>query len=294
MLVRHLRLVHGYLPGKNLHLKCVQTGCGSVFGTFSGFRKHLNTKHTEYIDKQVDTDAIVSSAGETMAAHRDETDTTLVVDEMATTSELLRNSNRNTLDMCATAIAQLKATGLSQSTVNSFVSTMEEVVSEIHSQAEDAALQCLSAQDTENKNKIKQALEKLENPFTSLNSEAKRNKHYRDRWGNVEPIEKVLGTRFDSRRNRTTGTYDQVIVTDKFAYVPILETLKMIFQNPELVQDMLKPRYMPKKGVFADLRDGTYFKESPIFSKKFPCRFRFFMTTLKRQIPWVLKRVYTN
>lgn len=41
-LLRHFRLVHGFVPGKTLRLKCVEAGCGSVFGTFSGFRKHLH------------------------------------------------------------------------------------------------------------------------------------------------------------------------------------------------------------------------------------------------------------
>ena len=169
--------------------------------------------------------------------------------------------------MCASAVAQLKAAGLSQSTVNSFVSSMEEVVSEIHCHAKDAALWCLSTEDKENKNRIEQSFQKLENPFTALNSEVKRNKHFKQKWGNVEPVEKVLGTRFDSRRNKTTGTYDQVVVTDKFAYVPILETLKTIFQNPEL-PDMVKPRHISKEGVYIDLRDATYLKESPLFSIK--------------------------
>lgn len=142
------------------------------------------------------------------------------VEETATTSTL---SNSSTLDMCATAIAQLKAAGLSQSNVNTFVSSMEEVIFEIQSQAKDVALQCLSPQNTENTNKIEQSFQKLENPFTPLNTEAKLNKHLREKWGLIEPVEKVLGTRFDSRRNKTTGTYDQVIVTDRFAYVPMLE-----------------------------------------------------------------------
>ncbi|XP_041693785.2 uncharacterized protein LOC121532136 isoform X1 [Coregonus clupeaformis] len=267
MLVRHLRLVHGYLPGKNLRLKCAQTGCGCAFGTFSGFRKHLNTKHTEYIDQQVDPDVYLSSIGEAVTTNVEETATTsrTVNEHEVATSTLLKKSNRSTLDMCASAVAQLKAAGLSQSTVNSFVSSMEEVFFEIQSQATDAALQCLSPQETENKNRIEQSLQKLENPFTPLNSEAKRNKHFKEKWGIVEPVEKVLGTRFDSRRNKTTGTYDQVVVTDKFAYIPILETLKAIFQNPELA-DMFKPRHMPKEGVYADLRDAAYFKKSPLFS----------------------------
>lgn len=111
---------------------------------------------------------------------------------------------------------------------------MKEGFFEIHNQAKDAAFQCLPSQDTENKNNLEQPINKLKNPFTSLNSEAKRNKYFTVKWGNVEPVEKVLGTRFDSRRNKTAGTNDQVILTDKFTYVPILETLRTIFQSPEL------------------------------------------------------------
>lgn len=102
-----------------------------MFGTLSGFRKHSNTKPIEYINQQVDTDGNLSSAGQAVITN---------VDETATTSQLLRKYSRSTLDVCATAVAQLKAAGLSQSNVNSFVSSMEEVFLEIHSQAKDAAL----------------------------------------------------------------------------------------------------------------------------------------------------------
>ena len=260
-LVRHLRVVHGYLDGKYLRLKCAQSGCGRVLGTFSGFRKHLNTKHTDNIDQQVDNDVNLSradlgEAGEQVTAN---------VEETASTSTPLTRSSSSPLDMCATAIAQLKAAGLSQSNVKRFVSSMEEVIFEVHSQAKDVALQCLSPQDTENRNKIEQSFQMLENPFTPLNTEAKLSRHLREKWGLVEPVQKVLGTRFDSRRNKITGTYDQVLVTDMFAYVPILETLKSILQKKESA-DLFKPRYIPKEGVYADLRDATYFNQSPLFS----------------------------
>ncbi|KAK0136653.1 hypothetical protein N1851_027156 [Merluccius polli] len=104
---------------------------------------------------------------------------------------------------------------------------MEEVHFEIYSQAKDAALQWKKV--------------------GKRHSQTKRNKHFTEQWGIVEPVEKVIGTRFDSRRNKTTGTYDQVIVNDTFANIPILEvTLKTIFKNPEL-SDMFKPRHVPKE-----------------------------------------------
>ncbi|KAL3989131.1 hypothetical protein ACER0C_013449 [Sarotherodon galilaeus] len=265
MLVRHLRLVHGYLPGRNLRLKCAQRDCGCVFGTFSGFRKHLNTKHLNYFNQQADTDVNlqpdvavkeVSTTGEVVSTN---------VEETPTTSEMLKSSNKSTLDMCASTVAQLRAAGLSQSTVNSFVSSMEEVFFEIHTQAKDAALQSLPSQDTTSKKKLEQSFENFENPFTLLNSEAKRNRHFKQKWATVEPVEMVLGTRFDSRRNKITGTFDQVIVTDRFAYVPILETLKTIFQNHHVV-DMFKSRNMSREGVYADLIDAAYVKRCPLFS----------------------------
>lgn len=129
---------------------------------------------------------------------------------------------------------------------------MEEIVSEIHSQAQDAALLCLSSQDTATKRKIENLFQNLENPFIVLNSETKRKRLFTEKWGIVEPREIVLGTRFDSRRNKTTGTFDQVVVTDKFAYIPILETLKSILQNP-LLTDLFKPKHVPKEGIYVDL-----------------------------------------
>ncbi|CAI5640455.1 unnamed protein product [Oreochromis niloticus] len=117
----------------------------------TGFRKHLNTKHLNYFDQQADTDVNlqpdvavkeVSTTGEVMSTNVEETH-----------PQHLKRSNKSTLDMCASAVAQLRAAGLSQSTVNSFVSSMEEVFFEIHTQAKDAALQSVPLQDTTSKNK---------------------------------------------------------------------------------------------------------------------------------------------
>lgn len=71
--------------------------------------------------------------------------------------------------------------------------------------------------------------------------------------------------RFENRRNRGTGTYDQVVVTDKFAYVPILGTLQSILRNPNL-SDMFISSHTPKDGVYFDLKDGLYMKTHPLFS----------------------------
>lgn len=65
----------------------------------------------------------------------------------------------STRDLCASAIVQLQVAGVGQSTLNSFVSSMEGIVVEIQNQAKDAALKCLSSQDTRTKTKIEQSFE---------------------------------------------------------------------------------------------------------------------------------------
>lgn len=60
-LVRHMRLIHGLYPGKSLRLKCAQGGCCGVLSTFSGFRKHLNSKHAESIEREAETHNTVDS-----------------------------------------------------------------------------------------------------------------------------------------------------------------------------------------------------------------------------------------
>ncbi|KAK0149551.1 hypothetical protein N1851_009707 [Merluccius polli] len=115
------------------------------------------------------------------------------------------------------------------------------------------------------RDEVEQLFEKLENPFTSLNTESKRNVFFEKKWKTVQPVEKVLGVRFENRKNRSTGTYDQVVVTNKFAYVQILQTLQSILENPNL-RDMLTSSHTPKDNVYFDLKDGLYMKRHPLFS----------------------------
>ena len=72
--------------------------------------------------------------------------------------------------------------------------------------------------------------------------------------------------RFDVRRDHTTGTYSQVPVTDKFVYTPILGTLKSMFKNTELCESFLQAKH-PEEGIYKDICDGSYFKNSVLFSQ---------------------------
>lgn len=256
MLVRHLKLVHCLFSGKSLRLKCGQAGCCLEFGSFSGFRKHLHRVHEESnkVPVHVEESTVVHQADVGLSSNTD----------VATCSNAssLQISSKNTTDLCASAIAQLQAAGVSQTTINTFVMSMEEVVQDIQDQVKETALNCLSSQNTDVKSAIEQSFQEIENPFTLLNSMYKRNSYFTKKWGIVQPVEKVLGVRFDSRKNRTTQLYEQV---DKFAYVPILQTLQSILMHPKTLY-RFKSGTPNKDGIYADIEDGLYIKSHPLFS----------------------------
>lgn len=82
--------------------------------------------------------------------------------------------SKNTTDLCASAIAQMQAAGVSQTTVDTFVMSMKEVVQDIQDQVKEMAIKCLFSENTDIKSSIEQSFHEIENPFTMLNSISKR------------------------------------------------------------------------------------------------------------------------
>ena len=75
----------------------------------------------------------------------------------------------------------------------------------------------------------------------------------------MEPVERFLGIRFNTRRNKQTSTFDQVPMNDTFLYIPILETIKFMCQNADICKLLRPDRY-------EDFCDGSYSKTHPLFS----------------------------
>ncbi|XP_026112913.1 uncharacterized protein LOC113091546 isoform X3 [Carassius auratus] len=92
-------------------------------------------------------------------------------------------------------------------------------------------------------------------------------RYFSDKWGKIDPVEYVLGTRFATRRNRTTGTFAQTIVKDKFVYIPILETLQSIYRHPSIT-DMMARDSQQRPNCLYDIHDGEFFKRHALFSKQ--------------------------
>ncbi|XP_057706931.1 uncharacterized protein LOC130924402 [Corythoichthys intestinalis] len=143
---------------------------------------------------------------------------------------------------------------------------MEEIVQDIQQHAKETVIKNVFNDERENETckKVEACFQDLENPFTVLNSAYKQSKFFSDKWKVVEPVECVIGSRFDMRKNKKTGTYAQTVVQDKFMYVPILSTLESIFKSQHIA-DMLKPSETSDSRL-RDICDGSLLKTHPLFS----------------------------
>ena len=82
--------------------------------------------------------------------------------------------NNLVLNMCASVVAQLQASGVAESTVQAMVGSMEDLVNEIHTQAREAVLSCTpEIQGTDFEKKVEKCFDQLENPFSTLNTRVK-------------------------------------------------------------------------------------------------------------------------
>lgn len=271
LLLTHLRTHHGFYPSSKFRLICAQGSCRRQFSTFSGFRKHLNTSHQNDFSS---TETITS-----LAEPNDHSSSPSFPfsDIDAGPCPLISDTNDchshnesgvsviDTKTICASIIAKLQSSGVSNSIVSNIVGEMEEFAAGIHSQVKQDVLLALPADD-QVRVAVEHSLNKFENPVTNFNTDTKRITYFSKKWGVIEPKEITLGLRYDTRRNKQTGTYDQVPVKDTFVYVPILETLKFICRNAD-IYSLLNTVNAPNTDLFENFCDGSYFKTHPLYSK---------------------------
>ncbi|XP_056466516.1 uncharacterized protein LOC130405457 [Gadus chalcogrammus] len=264
LLCRHLKFQHGLYPGRSLRMRCGEAGCSFVFRTYFGYQRHLSRAHKDGGDSDSVSDVEFVPATNVGVSVSQQVN----VDPPATVTTHIPIDKTKILDMCSSVIAQLQSSGVPESTVQGLVGSMEELVDDIHAHAKETVVECLSSEASgDTLKKVQDCFGQLDNPFSSLNTESKRKKHLEEKWKIVEPVEYILGLRFDTRRDRTTGTYRQVPVNDKFMYVPIMGSLSSMFRNRELSNSFQKTK-PHQEGFYRDVNDGSYFRNHILFSQQ--------------------------
>ena len=265
-LTRHLKLVHGLYPGKHFNLICAQDGCSLQFKRFLGFTKHLKKYH--------DKDVVVSSNNPSSPVqqavilredilHVGDSDMDQDLPNQQASGSASSISKDQSKEMCASIIAKLQGSGVANSVILSVVESMEEYVDEVHTNLKEQVLSVVPP-DNACRIAVEEVFKNVHNSFTDFNTDSKWRKYFSDKWGVVEPVEVHLGVRFDSKRNKISGIYEQVPVNDTFIYVPILKTLEFIFKNEEVCQHIHDTRH---SDMYQDFSDGQYYKKHPLYCK---------------------------
>ena len=96
---------------------------------------------------------------------------------------------------------------MANSVVSAIVGDLEDFADGLHSQFKQKVLSTVPM-DNPVKSTLENCLETFENPVQSLDTETKRKKYLSEKWGIVDPLEKILGVRHDTRLNKNTSTYD--------------------------------------------------------------------------------------
>jgi len=267
-LITHLRIEHSFYPSTRFKLVCAQDRCRRQFSTYSGLKKHLIRVHERSICKSGDA-ANSESFQANFQSQRDSTEAVLASATQSPEAGCSEDASglyrENTKHICESIIAKLQGSGMSNNVVSTIVGDLEELATGLHSQLKHEILSALP-KDGPVRSTL-DGLENFENPFVNFNTESKRMKYFNEKWGVVEPVEVMLGVRFDTRRNKQTGTYDQVQVKDTFVYVPILETIKFMCRNSDICKLLGEP-CISKTDGYEDFCDGTYFKTHPLFSQQ--------------------------
>lgn len=169
----------------------------------AGFRKHLNSVHSN-VEPLAQSSTAACSSSEPVARS---SDADVWVDQVNPQNECSSSSvtpessvsgllNDPAKEVCASIVAKLQGSGISNTLVSSVVGDLEELTSEIRSQAQQKVISALPKTDPR-VSVINECFEKSENPFTDLNTEWKRNEYFTQKWEVVEPIEITLGVRYD-------------------------------------------------------------------------------------------------
>lgn len=264
VLIQHLKVFHGLYPGKKFVVVCAQEGCSQQFKSYAGFRKHLDNCHTA-VNMGTSDDVNIqtphqSDLGE-QSSQENLNDMTLDMINQPATSHMSKDQAK---DMCASIIAKLQGSGVANNVVLSVVETMEEYVNEVHESLKEQILNAVPA-DNPSRNAVEDIFSNTFNPFRDLNTNSKWTKYFSEKWDLVEPVEIHLGVRYDSKRNKVTGLYEQVPVNDTFIYIPLFKTLEFIFKNGEVCYHINNPAALGD--LYKDFSDGKYYQYHPLFSK---------------------------
>lgn len=126
-LVRHLKFLHAFYPGKSFLLSCDQDGCHQKFQTYNSFKKHLYKKHCNgNVENGDGDDDDNDNDEEPIPPFNQPNGSSDFLTEHPQATTCNADNRKNTQDMCATLIAKLKSSGVPTTVISSVVENFEK------------------------------------------------------------------------------------------------------------------------------------------------------------------------
>lgn len=272
-LFSHLHCAHALFDGPGLILQCGQGGCPQTFFTFNSLRKHLlNTHGNNEPDQFIPDNPQNDLEGDQEHAdihHHVYDEENNAMEENDADEDLERGADLQLQKRAALFItALLSQPNVTYATVHRVVEQSSSLIDDIVTSLEHKTVDFLQTLDVDPCSPAYQALiasfHETKKPFSTLQSRYQQEQYFQEELGLIKPRTVVLGNRFDTRVDKSTGLSRQVLVQDTFQYVSLKETLGVVLNNPKVVADMatISPS---TDGVKRYYCDGAQFRSHPLF-----------------------------
>ena len=116
---------------------------------------------------------------------------------------------------------------------------------------------------------LKEKFESTVNPFNNFSSKYFQDKYIETNMNTIKPQEIILGNALRYKRRQETLVLEEYPETSIF--VSLLETLQQILCDKQTAEMLLKNYANVREGVYYDIFDGNYFKNSQFFKKQPIC-----------------------
>lgn len=117
----------------------------------------------------------------------------------------------------------------------------------------------------EQKAQVNEMFESVTDPFAGIGTDALQSKYIKENFNYVEPKEVTLGKKFTWKMQGGTRTICEK--SEKFVYIPILESLKQILTNERISTMVLRNPKCCHGDVFYDVQDGLLYQNDDYFEK---------------------------
>ena len=249
---RHLRMAHTVFE-KGETLVCGQSGCMRTFTLMNSLLRHIRLQHR---DQHLQYDNHVGELAQDQDRDRENNeeevqgnyDEDIEDAEQVYEQEFFNLSSLKNLAM--NLVINLKSsTSTIYSAIQSVISCTKTMFKETLSSPRQRMITVMQQHGVDTNSPDVQELsfqfQELENPWNE--TPGQQMKYMIDNLNLVPPVERALGTRIDQKLNRKTGEIKQVIVTETFQYVPVLEVLKLVLK-PD-IRVLIESCLGSKKGI---------------------------------------------